>query len=126
MNYSTGQQIKVGDEVVADGISGIVVCDFDNREFLVGYADWDFPTVEMLGGGTLSSGVMIRTGEAGLIHYEEDADIVFVRFRRDTINRRKPNNVRFPPLTDLSLATGYYRAIESGIEMSGTLKRQRP
>jgi hypothetical protein len=50
----------------------------------------------MLGGETLSSGVMIRTGEAGLIHYEEDADIVFVRFRRDTINRRKPHKVRFP------------------------------
>jgi hypothetical protein len=33
MNYSTGQQIKVGDEVVADGISGIVVCDFDNESF---------------------------------------------------------------------------------------------
>lgn len=80
MNYSTGRQIKIGHEVAADGMTGIVVCDFDNREFLDGYADWDTPDVEMLGGGTLSSGVMIRTQEAGIIHYEEEHDgILFVR-----------------------------------------------
>ena len=80
MNYSTGQQIKVGDQVVADGMAGVVVGDFDNREFLNGYADLDMPDVEMLGGGTLSSGVMIKTEEAGLIHYpDEDEGIVFVR-----------------------------------------------
>lgn len=72
MNYSNGQQIKVGDQVVADGMAGRVVCDFDNREFLDGYEGWDMPTVEMLGGGTLSSGVMIETEEAGLVHYAEE------------------------------------------------------
>lgn len=30
------------------------------------------PTDEMLGGGTLSSGVMIETEEAGLVHYAEE------------------------------------------------------
>ena len=49
---------------------GIVVCDFDTRTFLAGYDDWDTPDVEMLGGGFLSSGVMIETQQAGLIHYE--------------------------------------------------------
>ena len=77
MNYSTGQQIKVGDQVVADGMAGIVVCDFDNREFLDGYAGWDMPAVELIGGGTLSYGVMIKTEEAGLVHYaEEDEGII--------------------------------------------------
>jgi hypothetical protein len=72
MKYSTGQRINIGDKVVADGMAGIVVCDFDNREFLDGYTGWDMPAVEMLGGGTLSSGVMIETKEAGLIHYPDE------------------------------------------------------
>lgn len=71
MNYSTGQQVKIGDHVTADGMTGVVVCDFDNREFLDGHEGWDMPTVEMLGGGTLSSGVMIDTKEAGLVYYAE-------------------------------------------------------
>jgi hypothetical protein len=77
MEYATGTRIKVGDKVLADGMSGIVVCDFDNREFLEGYEAWDMPDVEMLGGGTLSVGLMIETVEAGMIHYEStvSADI---------------------------------------------------
>jgi hypothetical protein len=74
VNYSTGQRVKVGDHVIADGMTGVVVCDFDNREFLDGYEGWDMPTVEMLGGGTLSSGVMIDTKEAGLVHYPQEHD----------------------------------------------------
>jgi hypothetical protein len=70
MRYSTGEEMAVGDQVIADGISGVIVCDFDNRLFADGYRDWDTPTVEMIGGGTLSSGVMILTKEAGLVHYE--------------------------------------------------------
>ena len=80
MNYAAGQVMKIGDEVIADGMPGIVVCDFDRRQFASGYEDWDMPTVEMLGGGFLSSGVMVLTGEAGLIHYKEGmGDTVFVR-----------------------------------------------
>lgn len=77
MNYSTGQKVKIGDRVTADGMRGLVVCDFDNREFLEGYEGWDTPELEMLGGGKLMSGVMIDTKEAGLIHYpEQDEGIV--------------------------------------------------
>jgi hypothetical protein len=72
MNYSIGQKIKVGDQVIANGMAGHVVCDFDNREFLDGYEDWDTPTLEMLGGEALSCGVMIETEEAGLVHYAEE------------------------------------------------------
>ena len=70
MRYRTGQKIRVGDTVIADGMRGVVVCDFDSREFAEGYEAYDVPpTMEMLGGGFLSSGVMIKTIEAGLIHY---------------------------------------------------------
>ena len=79
MDYATGQAMRVGDVVVADEMDGTVVCDFDRREFAIGYKDWDAPLVEMLCGGTLSSGVMIRTVEAGLIHYEHADAIDFVR-----------------------------------------------
>jgi hypothetical protein len=50
-------------------MAGIVVYDFDNREFADGHQGWDIPEVEMPGGSKLDSGVMIKTVEAGLIHY---------------------------------------------------------
>ncbi len=59
MNYSSGEPILIGDQVVVDGMAGVVVCDFDKREFLEGYEGWDMPDVEMVGGGTLSRGVMV-------------------------------------------------------------------
>jgi hypothetical protein len=83
MRYATGQEMTVGDEVVADRIAGVIVCDFDNRQFLDGYESWDMPEVEMVGGGTLSAGVMIKTVEAGMIHYKIiDEDVQFVRAAR--------------------------------------------
>jgi len=77
MKYSTGEVIKVGDSVfVEDGTQGIVVCDFDNGESLENYTDWN-STTELTGGGTLSSGVLIKTEAYGLIHYpQEDVSIV--------------------------------------------------
>ncbi len=79
MQDATGQPIMVGDHVTVDGMTGTVVCDFDNRAFLAGYAGWDMPEVEMIGGGTLSSGIMVNTTEAGLIHYDEGNEhILFV------------------------------------------------
>jgi hypothetical protein len=70
MRYATGREMAVGDEVLADDMRGVIVCDFDNRRFADGFESWDTPTIEMVGGGTLSSGVLIQTKEAGLIHYE--------------------------------------------------------
>ena len=79
MRYSSGQPIMIGDRVTVDGMTGIVVCDFDNRAFLAGYAGWDMPDEETIGGGTLSSGIMVKTTEAGLIHYEQGSgNILFV------------------------------------------------
>ncbi|MER9349995.1 hypothetical protein [Mesorhizobium sp. M0227] len=76
MQYATGQTMKVGDEIIADGMRGLIVCDFDNREFAEGYETWDMPTIEMIGGGTLSSGVMIETAEAGMIHYVQGSGVI--------------------------------------------------
>jgi len=71
--------MKVGDQVIADGMTGVILCDFDNREFAEGYEGWDMPEVEMLGGGKLDSGVMIETVEASLIHYTSGSgDITLV------------------------------------------------
>lgn len=80
MRYATGQTMKIGDEVIADGMSGVIVCDFDDRCFMDGYEGWNMPDVEMLGGGKLSSGVMIETVEAGMVHYTDQGDrIEFMR-----------------------------------------------
>lgn len=70
--YEDGSQIEVGDAVLADGMTGTVVADFDRRQFLPGHKHWDLPDVEMLGEGTLSSGIMVETIEAGAIHFPED------------------------------------------------------
>lgn len=72
MFYEDGRQIEVGDSVLADGMTGIVIADFGHRQFLPGHEHWDMPGVEMLGGGTLSSGIMVETIEAGAIHFPED------------------------------------------------------
>jgi hypothetical protein len=77
MHYVTDQKIQVGDTVIADGMRGVVVCDFDSREFAEGYEAYDVPpTAKMLGGDFLSSGVMINTIEAGLIHYQRETGVI--------------------------------------------------
>lgn len=73
MEYATGRQVEVGHAVLADGMAGIIVCDFDNHRFAEGFGDWNAPSTEMLGGGRLWSGVMVHTEEAGLIHYDSGA-----------------------------------------------------
>jgi len=60
--------MMIGDEVVADGMSGVIVCDFDQRLFMAGCEDMDASKMEAPG-GMPSSGVMIKTIDAGLVHY---------------------------------------------------------
>lgn len=79
MRYKqTGMAIKVGDNVVVEGdVKGIVVCDYDQQECLPGYEDW-FTKETLVGGGTLSKGIMVKTNELDFIHYpDEDDDILF-------------------------------------------------
>lgn len=78
MKYTNdGSEISVGDRVVVEGdVPGIVVCDFDRWRCLDGYEDW-LTKKELVGGGRLESGVMIKTEKLGYVHYAEpDQQIV--------------------------------------------------
>jgi len=70
MKYvNNGPGIAVGDSVLVEGdIRGVVICDFDNWQCLAGYEGW-LTKEEMVGGGFLSSGVLIETAEIGIVHY---------------------------------------------------------
>jgi hypothetical protein len=81
MRYkSDSTEIRVGDRVLVEGnVPGTVVCDYEKWECLDGYDDW-LTKEEMIGGGRLSSGVMIETRELGFLHYaEEDDDILLTQ-----------------------------------------------
>ncbi|WP_315388970.1 hypothetical protein [uncultured Stenotrophomonas sp.] len=79
MNYvSDGRRIRIGDSVLLEGDKGVVVCDYDQWECLSGYEDW-LTREELVGGGFLSSGVMIETAGVGMVHYRgPDDEIEFV------------------------------------------------
>ncbi|MBI3898505.1 MAG: hypothetical protein HY308_09445 [Gammaproteobacteria bacterium] len=78
MRYKNGTEINVGDHVLVEGnVRGTVVCDYDKRECLDGYDSW-LTKEELVGGGTLSSGVMIETDELGFLHYPEDDDDILI------------------------------------------------
>lgn len=71
-----GSEIRIGDDVLVEkNVRGRVVCDFDKRECLPGYDKWLTQEV-LVGGSTLSTGIMIETKEMGLVHYPaEDEQI---------------------------------------------------
>lgn len=75
MKYvNTEKEIHLGDIVcIGNGVTGVVVCDFDNKQTLEDYKgleECDF----------LSTGVMIHTEEYGDIYYKtEDEEITFIR-----------------------------------------------
>ena len=72
-----GTEIILGDQVLVEGnVPGFVVCNFDTWQCLEGYESW-LTKEDLVGGGKLSSGVMIKTNELGFLHYaEEDEDIL--------------------------------------------------
>ncbi|VWD51221.1 hypothetical protein BLA39750_06178 [Burkholderia lata] len=74
------RRIRVGDSVlVEDSVAGVVVCDFDEGQFLPGFEDWS-PSASVVKDGVPTQGVLIETGGYGLIHYEnEDYSIKFIK-----------------------------------------------
>lgn len=71
MKYSDGQEIFIGDRVIADKSEGIVVCVIDTDQF----SD-DYPK----GWSYLETGVLIETKAMGLVHYPKaDEDIILVK-----------------------------------------------
>ena len=73
MKYSDGQEVRLGDKVqLWNGCYGFVVCSIDTDEYTSTFPkkDWVY----------LKSGVMIRTDNAGLIHYiEADEDLQLIQ-----------------------------------------------
>lgn len=62
MNYSDGQEVRLGDSVkLWEGCYGVIVCSLDTNEYTV-----DYPKEEW---GYLKTGVLIESDKAGLIHY---------------------------------------------------------
>jgi hypothetical protein len=78
MHYVTdGTEINVGDRVLVEKtIRGTVVCDFDRKTCLAGYEGW-LSEEELVGGGTLASGIMVETKELGMVHYALEDDGIF-------------------------------------------------
>lgn len=74
MKYWKGEEVYIGDEVIADKSKGIVVCVIDTNQFSEDYSE---------GWAYLGKGILIETKALGLVHYPEtDGDIVLVK-RKD-------------------------------------------
>ncbi|HDR9488136.1 TPA: hypothetical protein QDC20_006103 [Burkholderia aenigmatica] len=73
----SGLDIHIGDHVIVEGdVTGIVVCDFDKRRRVAGYDDWLIDR-ELVGGGKLSEGILVKTKALGFLYYSGvDDDIV--------------------------------------------------
>jgi hypothetical protein len=65
MKYIDGEKVLVGDKVrLADGCYGIVVCSLDDDVYPPEYpkAEWEY----------LKTGVLVKSDQAGLVHYPKD------------------------------------------------------
>ncbi len=68
MKYLSGQEICVGDNVIADKSEGVIVCVIDTKQFTEKYSE---------GWAYLEKGCLVETKEMGLIHYpESDEDLI--------------------------------------------------
>ena len=73
MNYRSGEEARLGDEVLlGDTEFGVVVCSPDTDEFSA-----DYPRKEWQG---LGRGILVRFENLGLIHYiESEEALVLLR-----------------------------------------------
>lgn len=64
MKYADGQKVLLGDKVdLGGGMFGVVVCSLDDAEYASEYPESKW--------GQLKEGVLIKSEQAGLIHYVE-------------------------------------------------------
>ena len=65
MNRTMKTLLHIGDHVDDGGMSGIVVANIESGEFSAEYtaSDWAY----------LAVGVLVKTAEAGLVHYPDPA-----------------------------------------------------
>lgn len=76
MNYTDGQEVMLGDEVLIDGQrTGIVVACMDSGQYSTQYSenDWAY----------LMEGALIDTDFGGLIHYKNSANERIELVKRD-------------------------------------------
>ncbi len=68
MNYLSGEEICVGDKVIADKSDGVVVAVIDTKQFTEEYSEgWSY----------LEKGCLVETTAMGLVHYPEaDRDLI--------------------------------------------------
>ena len=67
----TGDEVQIGDRVIADKSDGVVVCVIDTDQYSDAHPkeQWDY----------LKTGAMVETDEMGLVHYPEtNEDLVLV------------------------------------------------
>ena len=74
MKYLGGQEICVGDNVVADKSEGVVVCIIDTKQFTEEY--------QAEGWAYLEKGYLVETREMGLVHYPEPDEDLILKSRK--------------------------------------------
>jgi hypothetical protein len=75
MNYTDGQEVMLGDEVLIGGqYKGVVVACIDSGQYSVQYAEGDW--------AYLMEGALIDTDFGGLIHYKNSANESIVLLKR--------------------------------------------
>lgn len=71
MNYSSGEEILIGDEVIADTSDGVVVCVIETQQFSDDYAE---------GWAYLEKGCLVENEAMGLVHYpESNEDLILIK-----------------------------------------------
>lgn len=73
MKYSDDSNILLGDVVtLGGGMTGVVVCNFDNKEFAKGFDKNEW--------GDFKTGIMVESPQAGLVYYAEDCiDLTLIK-----------------------------------------------
>jgi hypothetical protein len=73
MNYLSGHEVCVGDNVIADKSEGVIVCVIDTKQFTEKYPEW---------WAYLENGCLVETKEMGLVHYPESDEDLILKNRR--------------------------------------------
>ena len=72
MTFEDHSTVRLGDWVaLSDGIVGEVVCSLDTREFSEEFREKDW--------GYLGVGILVRSSEAGIVHYQSQSSISVAR-----------------------------------------------
>lgn len=74
MKYFGGEEIYVGDNVIADKSDGIIICVIDTKQFTAEYTEEDWAYLE--------KGCLVETKEMGLVHYPKSDEDLILKSRK--------------------------------------------